>query len=910
VTPDAGAYIVMELLEGHSLREQLSSTGRFEAEAAVALMAQVCTAVGAAHRGGVVHRDLKPENIFLDRRDGEVVVKVVDFGLAKLEAALHSTDDALTHEGAVLGTPVYMSPEQCRGEEADARSDVYALGCVTYELLTGEPPFKGRGAWALVYKHVNEAPRRPSEVATGIPAEIEEAVMWALAKKPEDRPPTVEAFAEALGAPAVFGATPASGGTPVRATDTAPDGAAPAGKAPANNLPHAATNFVGRERQIDEVLGWLTRARLVTLAGPGGIGKTRLALEAAARAAGEYADGVWLVELASLSDPDSVARAVASALGVRDHAGRPEVEALEAWIRDRRTLLVLDNCEHLVGACAGLVSRLLAASAGLRVLATSRESLAVAGEAVWQVPTLAVAARAPEGVLGIEAVRLFADRASLAKPGFEVTEATAPRVAELCRRLEGIPLAIELAAARVRALTVDQILERLGDRFKLLAYGSRGAPTRQQTLRATLDWSYDLLTEAERALFRRLSAFVGGWTLEAAEAVGSGSPDDDVLDLLIRLVDKSLVAAQGQSSEERFRMLEVVREYASERLRESGEKVEVARRHADVFRAMTRAMSERFVGPEEAGWLARLEAEHDNLRAALGWLLENDPERCLATAVDLQGFWSLHGHFAEGAQWMTAALGATDPAAPLRIIALRGAGELEWRRGDLAAARALLEESMRMAREAGGARDVGWSAFHLALVIQQQGDARGSCAYLEESLERGREVADDRLVGNALNSLGEAARMEGDWAGAIPFYERSLEAHRKMGHPVGISLTLCNLGAAHCDAGDPEAARRCYREALPSLRELGNAMGVSLALDGLAAVASKRGEWERAARLAGAAAALRDEIGGELEPADRLLRERCLDAVRGQLGDAALEAAVAEGRAMGLEQAVRDSSSV
>jgi non-specific serine/threonine protein kinase len=689
---------------------------------------------------------------------------------------------------------------------------------------------------------------------------------------------------------------------------------------PAHKLPHAVTRFVGREREIGEVLGWLVRARLVTLVGPGGIGKTRLALETVARVLDDYEDGVWLVELAALADPALVTRAVGAALGVPEQGCRSEIECLEAWLRDKRALLVLDNCEHLVAACAELTERLLEASAGLRVLATSRESLGVVGEVAWPVPALNSG-----GGLESEAAQLFADRASLAKPDFEVTEATAPAVTEVCRRLEGIPLAIELAAARVKTLTVEQILARLDDRFRLLSGGSRTAPSRQQALRATLDWSYNLLTGDERRLLQRLSVFAGGWTLETAESmvsgqrsVGSEDPSrntdhwplaTEILDLLSRLVDKSLVVMHGQTPEGRFRMLEVVREYALERLRESGAEPDVARRHADVFLALADAAGMRFVGSQEAGWLARLEAEHDNLRAALGWLLEHEPDECLNLAEVLSVFWSLRGHSMEGVQWLTAALNAGDSApSVLRVRAMQAVGDLAWRRGDLALAHAHLEESLRMARELGDTRQIARSAWQVGALLQQRGDARASGAYLEESLTVAREVGDDRLVGNVLSSLGEAARIEGDSTSACSFYEQSLAAFRRVDHPAGSSVTLCNLGAALCDAGDLEAARSCYLEALPSLRELGNTFGISVALDGLAAVAAGRGEWERAARLAGAASALREPIGGELEPADRTTRERYLREVREHLGEAALEAALAEGRATPRDRAIEDAT--
>ncbi len=352
-------------------------------------------------------------------------------------------------------------------------------------------------------------------------------------------------------------------------------------------------------------------------------------------------------------------------------------------------------------------------------------------------------------------------------------------------------------------------------------------------------------------------------------------------------------------------MLESVREYAFERLRESGEATEVARRHASVFVALAKTARTGFVGPQEAEWLAKLETEHDNLRAALAWLLENDVDECLYLVGELSGFWSLHGHFVEGSRWMAAAVerSGPEPSLPL-VVAVRSIGEYALRMGDLAGARGRLEESLRIARALGDRRQIGWSAFHLALALQQQGDQRASCAHFEESQTHGEAVGDDRLVGSALNSLGEAARIEGEWASACAFFERSLVIHRQIGHPAGVSVTLCNLGAALCEAGDLEAASACYGEALPSLRDLGNTVGVSLALDGLGALAAKRGEWERAARLAGSAEALREAIGAELELADRSTREHCLQAVREHLDEPSVEAALAEGREMELDRAI------
>ena len=420
-----------------------------------------------------------------------------------------------------------------------------------------------------------------------------------------------------------------------------------------NNLAQQVTSFVGRERELAEVKKLLAQTRLATLLGAGGIGKTRLSLHAAVEVLDDFADGVWFVELAPIADPRLLAQAVAPVLGVKEEAGRPVQEALLKFVQDRQLLLVLDNCEHLLQGCAELAKQLLQAGAQVKILATSREPLHVAGETTYPVPSLSL----PEPRMRIahtaltqyEAIRLFVDRAAAARPAFRLTPNNATLVADICRRLDGIPLALELAAARVRVLSVETIAARLSDRFRLLTGGDRTALPRQQTLRACIDWSYDLLTEAERSVLRRLAVFAGGWTLEAAEAVGTGGDvqADEVLDVPAQLVEKSLVAMDAEGT--RYQLLETVRQYAQDRLHESGEAEAIRERHRDYFLALAEEAEPKLLGAEQAAWLRRLEAEHDNLRAGLSWSLEDSGSQAgLRLCGALQRFWITRGHFSEG----------------------------------------------------------------------------------------------------------------------------------------------------------------------------------------------------------------------------------------------------------------------
>ncbi|MGH2372158.1 MAG: tetratricopeptide repeat protein [bacterium] len=720
-----------------------------------------------------------------------------------------------------------------------------------------------------------------------------------------------------------------------------------------NNLPRQLTSFIGREHEMTQVKRLLSTTRLLTLTGSGGCGKTRLALQVGADLVEAFADGVWFVDLAPLSDSALVPQAVASALRMREEPGRGLLVTLIDYLQPKSILLVLDSCEHVVEACARMAEALLRACPRLQILATSREPLRIAGETNWRVPSLSLPdlMRLPalKDLAEYEAVRLFIDRAGAALPSFRLTDQNAPAVADVCDRLEGIPLAIELAATRVKTLPVDQIAARLDDQFRLLTGGSRTAMPRQQTLQAAMDWSYVLLSEKEKTLLRRLSAFSGGWTLDAAEAVcgGEGIDDADVLDLLSQLVDRSLVVVHERDGTARYRLLETVRQYAHGKLAESGEDAKVQRRHRNWFLTLAERTEPELIGPAQVVGLERLEADHDNLRTALASTqTEKDGgESGLRLAGALGRFWLTRGHFIEGRRWLDRMLGSSGGVqAALRARALLEASRLAWNQSDYTAAIALSEESLGIFRElknrqgvadalnilglvaaAQGdyaaarpryeeglalARDLEdkWRMAmllnNLGLVAVEQGDYRAARPFHEESLRMRRALGDTLGVSYSLNSLGLVAAAEGDFDGARTLLQEGLRIRRGLGDRRGVAASLSNLGVVAHKQGDHERAAALWRESLALRRELGDKRGIADCLERLAGIACARRVFARAARLFGAAEALREAIGAPLGPSDRGEYDRNVASVRAALEEPALHAAWVEGRGTPLEQTI------
>jgi predicted ATPase/DNA-binding CsgD family transcriptional regulator len=647
------------------------------------------------------------------------------------------------------------------------------------------------------------------------------------------------------------------------------------------NIPAQLTSFVGREREIAELQQLLEDVRLLTLVGAGGIGKTRLALRLASQLAPSVQDGTFLVELAALQDPTLVPQAVAAILDIRERPDEPLQVTLAEALQNQEVLLVLDNCEHLIAACAELAESLLRACAKLRIVATGRQPLGLAGETTWRVPSLSVPdAQSTDEVAASEAVRLFLDRTHSILPGFTLTDRNAATVALICQHLDGIPLALELAAARVSALGVEQILARLDDRFRLLGGGTARGDPRHRTLRATVEWSHDLLGEGERVLFRRLSVFAGGWTLEAAESVCAGAdlPPDDVFDRLARLVHQSLVLVEGQETVARYGLLETLRQYAAEQLESIAEAAPVRDRHLDWYLALAERADAQLTGPAQSTWLDVLEREHDNIRAALRWCLESgSTDRGLTLATACGYFWQIRGHRyrSEGRHWLNEALANTastsNPAA--RARALYWAGTFAAEQFDFVSATTLLEECLQLWQALGNRRGLAEALLGLGLVARDAGDFVRAEELLSRSLDLSRQLDDRLKTARALRHLGSVAVLLDDASRALELLGESLALLQALGESHLEGHLHDQLGQAERARGALDSAAAAHHRAMALLERAGCAEGVNTSRYLQARLAQARGERTQALAMAA------HSLQGYREVGNRRDVPSCLDLV-------------------------------
>lgn len=938
-------YIAMELVEGKTLSEILGA-GPLPIRRTIEIAAQIAEGLAKAHEAGITHRDIKPANLMVSE-DG--FVKILDFGLAKLvptgnQMSSATTQSSPTQLGVVVGTLAYMSPEQASGRALDFRSDQFSLGLVLYEMVTGRHAFRKSTAAETATAILRERPAPISAQAPDAPAPLCWAIERCLAKEPDKRYVSTRELARELAAIREHFSE-----NPVQPAETRP-----------SNLPIQRTELVGREKEVAAVKELLLRqdVRLVTVTGPGGIGKTRLAVEAANELTERFRGGIYFVPLAPLNDPGLIASEIVQTLGLHMTGGQSPLEILKKYLQDPSRpamLLLLDNFEHLIHV-APIVAELLAAGPNVKILVTSRAALHLYGEREFPVPPLGLpdsrSTPSPEALSQYPAVALFIQRAAAAKPDFELNRENASAIAEVCTRLDGLPLAIELAAARVKVLSPSSMRARLASRLQLLKGGAKDLPERQQTLRATIDWSYDLLSAVEQKLFRRLSVFVGGCTLESAEAVCNAKDDLelDVLDGMASMVDKSLLQQIAQANgESRFSMLETIREYAIEKLEANGEDRATKRAHAAYCLVLAEEDSDAQTEEGEPELLSRFRPEQDNFRASIEWLIQTgDAEWGLRLGAALFRFWELREQLAEGRDWLDKLLRLTSSAASSkgRARALFAGGVLASEQGDYASADSLFRESSDISRQLSDKQGVAVALNALAVVARKRGNIGDARSLFEEHLAEWRDLGDQKMIARSLSNLANVVKLQGDYDRASALYAECLSIFRGLGDRTGVGWTLNYQGDVARDQGNRTAARALYGQALAMFRELSDRWGIAGALTDLGSLAMEERDYRTASslyresmrvyeelehkrgiarllenfacsagaqdhagrclRLAGAAAALRQSIGAPLAPMEQSKLKACLDRARQAIADTAGTTAWMEGWALPVDKAIEE----
>lgn len=936
-------YIAMEMICGETLRALLSS-GPLPFRKAIAVATQIADALAKAHETGLVHRDLKPENLMV-AEDG--TAKILDFGLAKLREHPLDSDSptivgSITDPGTVMGTLGYMSPEQANGGEVDFRSDQFSFGAVLYELVHGQAAFPGNGRAEIMAAILRDHPARVLSTKLAAPAPFFWILERCLAKDPNQRYASTRDLARDLATVRELRIDPSPRRSATRLS----------------NMPVQRTVFIGRERELENLRQLLNceDVRLVTLTGPGGIGKTRLALQIVSELEHSFVGGVFFVPLSAVSGDEGLTAAITQSIGLRAVAGESSRETLREYVRGliQPLLLLLDNFEHLISASAEIAD-LLSLNANLRVIVTSQAPLHVYGEHEFPVPPLAVpdmrsAPTSLEALSHFPAVALFLERAKAVKHDFTITKENATAISAICTRLDGLPLAIELAASRIKLLSPATLRARLESSLNLLTGGARDLPLRQQTLRGTVNWSYSLLNPAEQSLFRRLSVFIGGCTLEAVEAVCDTKCDLglDVLDGMASMVDKSLnQQIEHEGAETRFLMLSTIREYALERLVESGEEFATRRAHAAYYVVLAEECGEELSTHPE--WVERFENEHQNFRAALEFLITTgDADWGMRLGCALFHFWELREHSAEGLAFLDRLLklqGAVQPKMRARL--LFSSAVFAGSQGDFDSAQRMQEENLKICRELGDRRGTAVALNAMGINARERGYLETACALNEQCVATWRELGSPIDTARALSNLANVVRMQGDYLrshtlyddclaifhangdstgvawtlnylgdlvqesvdliAARSYYEQSLSAFRKLRDGWGIASVLCDLARLSTAQSKHQDAERLYGESIRMFRDLGHKRGIARVLECFAVSAAAQSRAEQSLRLAGAAAGLRQLIGAPLVPVEQSRLEKGLEPARNMLTNAAGLEAWSSGWEMSLEEAIDEA---
>jgi predicted ATPase/DNA-binding CsgD family transcriptional regulator len=900
-------FMVTEFAPNGNLREQYPVGSRLSLETIITYVQQVSAALQYAHDRELVHCDIKPENMLLDSHS-KVVLS--DFGLSVMMTQQHSSYS--THEMAqrVAGTSLYLAPEQLRGHPQPS-SDQYALGIVVYEWLCGHPPFQG-SPLEIALQHLSIPPPSLREQAPDIPTAIEKVVQRALAKEPEQRFVRVQDFATALEqiieggstSPPSFHSSELHVGSELFQSGVKPE--------PIWKVPTSLTPLIGREQDMAAIITLLrnSEVRLLTLIGTGGIGKTRLAFQVAKEMRTDFVDGVCFVQLALVSDSRLVVSTIAQELDIRILGVQPIFEQLKHWLTNKHLLLILDNFEQVIAA-APLMEDLLVACPLLKIVITSREVLHLQAEYEYPVSPLALPdlKQLPtiDEIPQYTAIALFIQRAQVALHTFQITPSNVRAVAEICTQLDGLPLAIELAAARVKLLPPYDLLARLSQRFEILTSGIRTLPTRQQTLRNTLKWSYDLLNTREQQLFRRLSVFVRNWTIAAVEAVCYETPQEaaSALDEISSLFDKSLLLQTEREGEAHFTMLLTVREYGLECLRESSEAERIQRAHARYYLTMAEEVEPEYFGTQATAVLDKLEREYENLRAAFQWMSKSgEIEMALRLGGALWWFWYARGHLSEGRQLMDLLLSRSEGvAASVRAKALISVGWFAYQQKDFVRAETLLNESLELYRSLGDKQQSATSLYRLGQVAWAKGDFPALQILAEEALKLYYELGTKDGIADSLLLLSYAATERGDYARAHKLAEQAATIFKGIGDQWAISYTLADLARVVLLQGDPVTAQTLIEESFALSIELGYMGNTASCLEHLAEVVATQDQLSWAALLCGAAEHLRDIIAIPLGSTQLADYEHIVAAVRSKLGEEAFKATWSQGRSMTPQQA-------
>ncbi|MCC3312352.1 protein kinase domain-containing protein [Nocardia africana] len=905
-TDNGHPYLVMPYHSHGSLHDRILRDGPLPLPEILHIGVMIAGALETAHRAGVLHRDIKPANILLTDY-GEPAL--TDFGIA------HITGGFETATGTVTGSPAFTAPEVLRGEAPSEASDVYGLGSTLFCALTGHAAYERRAGEQVVaqFLRITEQPI-PDLRDNGIPDDVARVIEEAMSHDPAQRP-TAAVFGDRLrqvqrGHGLLVDRMPLRDELEAPLSRWATSAPTAAGE---GNLPPELTSFVGRRVQVAEVKNLLAMSRLVTLTGIGGVGKSRLALRVAHKLKDEFADGVWLVELGDTRDPTLLVDVVANALGLRSRGAGPILDVLIGYLSTRELLVVLDNCEQVIDAATALTESLLRTCPGVRILATSREPLDVGGESVFAVPPLTipdpVAEPAPR-VVHDNAVALFAERGAAVVPGFEVTEDNRADVTRICARLDGLPLAIELAAARLRAMSPQQILSGLDDRYGLLTRGRRGAPMRQQTLAWCIGWSYDLCTPDEQRLWARLSVFAGGFELDAVEQVcGDGPTRPQLLDALSVLVDKSILIREDVDHTVRFRMLETVQEYGRHEAEESGEYVDFARRHRDWCLALAQHAEREWIGPQQLRWVARLERELPNLRTALEFAVSESTDVAIRMVIALHLFWMMRGRLDEGRRWTARALTHAGAASAVdRAKALYTAGSLAVIQRDFGDATDKVTQLEHLAEQTDSpVVDAILAHARGAMVLMtSDGDLDRAHHLMTEAIDRYEEFGELSLRLDALISLGWSCALLGATSLATECFEQVVAITEAAGETMLRSWALWGEGYVAWRGGEPDRATRLLEDGIRSARLVPDPLVSAACTETLAWVVCEHHDHRRAAVLMGAADSLVSVAGSAAFVFPDLLTHRtdCVRDSREALGERAFETALGEGAAMTFDSAV------